>query len=442
MSALAEIPNAFAGWLPLGEPLDGARLPWLRAAREQALGRVRALGIPTAKDEGWRYTGLRALAEQPFVPVTDPIGGVGAADLDGHLVPGLDTHRAVLVDGRWVPSLSQLDGLPVGVRAGSLRALLAADPGVLEGRLNRVAGEGAHVFAALNTAGFDDGLVLIIERGVVLDKPLELIQLSTAAEGPRVVQPRHLVVIAAGAQATLIERYLGQGFGAYCTNSLVEVSLEAEARLRHYRIQIEGTGAFHLSGVYLRQAGGSGYQGVDIGLGAAWARTDRVVRFSGPHAECDLKGLYLAGDRQLLDYHLDVAHGVPQCTSRETYKGILYGRGRAVLDGRVLVALDAQKSDAHLSNKNLLLSREAEVDTKPQLEILADDVRCSHGTTVGQIEPELLFYLRARGIPAPLARRMLCLGFAEEIIDALDPEPLRDYLTEQVGERLERAPMT
>jgi Fe-S cluster assembly protein SufD len=155
---------------------------------------------------------------------------------------------------------------------------------------------------------------------------------------------------------------------------------------------------------------------------------------------CNLQGLYLAGDGQVMDYHLDVEHGVPQCSSRENFKGILYGRGRAVFDGRVVVAVDAQKTDAHLSNKNLLLSREAEVDTKPQLEIHADDVKCSHGTTVGQIEPEMLFYLRSRGIAAALARRMLCLGFAGEIIDALGPPPLREHVAEQVGQRLERAP--
>jgi Fe-S cluster assembly protein SufD len=166
-----------------------------------------------------------------------------------------------------------------------------------------------------------------------------------------------------------------------------------------------------------------------------------MVRFSGEHAQCDLKGLYLSGDRQVMDYHVDVDHAVPGCASRETFKGILYGKGRAVFDGRIHVAVDAQKTDAHLSNKNLLLSRNAEVDTKPQLEILADDVKCSHGTTVGQIEPEMLFYLRSRGIPAALARRMLCLGFAEEIIDSLGEEPLREYVADRVGKRLELAPL-
>jgi Fe-S cluster assembly protein SufD len=186
----------------------------------------------------------------------------------------------------------------------------------------------------------------------------------------------------------------------------------------------------------------SRYVGVNIGLGASWARTDLIARFRGEHAECDLQGLYLAGDQQLMDLPHRRDHAVPACSSRETFKGILYGKGRAVFDGRVVVAKDAQKTDAAMSNKNLMLSENAEVDTKPQLEINADDVKCSHGTTVGQIEPEKLFYLRSRGISAPLARRMLCLGFAEEIIDALHSDALRDLVSEEVGRRLETAPLT
>ena len=186
---------------------------------------------------------------------------------------------------------------------------------------------------------------------------------------------------------------------------------------------------------------GSRYQGINVGLGASWSRTDLSIRFSGEGAVCDLQGLYLAGDGQLIDYHLDVDHRLPNCTSRENFKGILYGKGRAVFDGRVLVAKEAQKTDAAMTNRNLILCEGAEVDTKPQLEINADDVKCSHGTTVGQIEPEQLFYLRSRGISLPVARRMLCLGFAGEVLAALEPEALRDQVAEEVGRLLEQAPL-
>jgi Fe-S cluster assembly protein SufD len=331
--------------------------------------------------------------------------------------------------------------MPSGVRAGSLRGIIEADPDALEGRLNRVAGKGAHLFSALNTAAMEDGFVLLLSEGQVLERPVELIHLSVGMEEPRVAQPRHLVALEQGARARMIERYVSLGESLYCTNSVAEIDLAPGAVLDHSRIQLESPNAFHITGLYLQQAAGSVYQGVNLGLGGSWSRTDLVVDFSDRHAQCDLKGLYLAGDRQLMDYHLDVRHGVPECTSRERFKGILYGKGRAVFDGRIRVDVDAQKSDAQLSNKNLLLSRSAEVDTKPQLEIYADDVKCSHGTTVGQIEPEMLFYLRSRGISAPLARRMLCLGFAGEIIDALEAGPLRDHVTEQVGQRLEKAPL-
>jgi Fe-S cluster assembly protein SufD len=271
--------------------------------------------------------------------------------------------------------------------------------------------------------------------------PIELIHLSVGMDEPRVAQPRHLVALEAGAQATLIERYVSLGASLYCTNSMLELSLGRDAVLKHDRIQLESPNAFHITGLYLSQDANSRYQGINIGLGGAWARTDLFARFQGEHAECELQGLYLAGDQQLMDFHIDVDHAVPFCTSRETFKGILYGKGRAVFDGRVVVAKDAQKTDAAMSNKNLMLSENAEVDTKPQLEINADDVKCSHGTTVGQIEPEMLFYLRSRGISAPLARRMLCLGFAGEIIEALHAEALRDLVSEQVGQRLESAPI-
>jgi Fe-S cluster assembly protein SufD len=240
----------------------------------------------------------------------------------------------------------------------------------------------------------------------------------------------------AGAQASLVERYVSLGDALYCTNAVMEVVLGRDAVLKHERLQMESRNAFHITGFYLLQDENSHYSGINIGLGARWARTDLNTRFRGEHAECVLHGLYLAGDGQLLDYHLDVEHAVPNCRSEENFKGLLTGQGRAVFDGRVLVAKAAQKSDAAMSNRNLMLSEQAEIDTKPQLEIHADDVKCSHGTTVGQIEPEMLFYLRSRGIDASQARRMLCLGFAGEIIDRLGAEAVREHVAEAVGQRL------
>jgi Fe-S cluster assembly protein SufD len=294
--------------------------------------------VPSTKQEGWRYTGLKSLIEQNFQPSKETLEAVQPSDMEELLIPGLDAYRAVLVNGRYVPHLSDFGGLPRGVRAGSLNAILGSDPDALAPLLSRVAGVGVQPFSSLNTAGLDDGFVLLIDDGVVLERPVELIHLSVGMDDPRVAQPRHLVGLAAGAQADLIERYVSLGASLYCTNSVAEIRLERGARLTHARLQAESPVAFHISGVYLDQAGGSAYEGVSLGLGARWARTDIRARFSGSHAECDLKGLYLAGDGQLMDYHLDVDHAVPECASRESFKGILYGKGRAVFDGRILVA--------------------------------------------------------------------------------------------------------
>lgn len=451
MNAPVTPPNSAAGlsgWLPAAVP---AGVPWLDAMRAAARERVAALGVPAAKAEGWRYTSPRALLEAGFTPAGAP-PALTLTDLAPLLVPGMAAHRLVLVNGRYVPALSEPGDLPRGARLGGLREALTQDPDALAGLLTAVAGDGAHVFTALNTAALDDGAVLLLERGVLLQRPVEILHVATGAasatdagvvagRGPAALaQPRHLIRLADGAQATVIERWVSLGDGAYANNAVVEIELGRDAVLKHRRIQAEGPAGFHLSGVYSRQRQGSRYEAVNIGLGAGWARTDLVARFSGEHADCELNGLYLAGDGQVIDYHLDVQHDLPNCASRENFKGILYGKGRAVFDGLVYVAKDAQKTDAAMSNRNLLLSPNAEVDTKPQLEIYADDVKCSHGTTVGQIEPEMLFYLRSRGISAAVARRMLCLGFAGEIIDALGDEALAHQLAEQVGERLERAP--
>jgi len=435
--------TGFAGWLaePGDTPVEG-RPDWLEAQCSLARERLAGLDVPNSKTESWRYTSLKGLMEQDFARAGENMTALQSDDLEEVLIPGLDAYRILLVNGRYLPELSAHEDLPSGVRVAGLRDLIANEPDLLRAHLNAVAPTDSQpLFAALNTAGMDDGLVLFVARGVVLERPIELIHLSVGLDEPRVAQPRHLVVLEDGAQATLVERYVSLGDSIYCTNSVLELALGRDALLKHDRIQMESPNAFHITGLYLTQSANSHYQGVNIGLGASWSRTDLNCRFQGEHAECDLQGLYLAGDRQLMDYHLDVLHSLPSCSSRETFKGILYGRGRAVFDGRVFVAPQAQKTDAAMSNRNLLLSEQSEVDTKPQLEISADDVKCSHGTTVGQIEPEMLFYLRSRGIGASLARRMLCLGFADEVVQRLSSDALRDHVSEQVGQRLESAPM-
>ncbi len=276
-----------------------------------------------------------------------------------------------------------------------------------------------------------------ITAGQLLEKPIELLHVATKAAAGRTQRPRHLIILEADASATLVERYLALDEVSYFNNLVCEIVLQERASLKHQRVQQESLQAYHLSEIYLGLAAEAHYQGVSAALGGAWSRTTINARFTAPGANCELDGLYLAGEGQLVDFHLDVDHAVPGCNSRENFKGILNGQGRAVFDGRILVREQAQQSNAHLSNANLMLSRKAEIDTKPQLEILADDVQCSHGTTVGQLDSEALFYLRSRGLNEDQARRLLCLGFAQEILDRFETESLREQLGEAIHQRLE-----
>ena len=424
-------------WLPdAPAEASGDEPEWLADLRRNARERLREAPLPDRHQETWRYSNPRPLLEQRFSAIGDTSPTIPSEQLYGLTVPGLDAWEVVLVNGRFDPGLSRLEGLPESVMVTGLRKLLADRPEWLAGHLNQVAGEGAHIFTTLNTAGMHDGCVIRLAEGVHLEKPLEIIQLSTKFEEPRLIQPRHLVLLEADAKATVVEHYLSPEPSLYCTNNLLEIDLAEDARLTHYRVQEESPNAFHVTGLYLTQGARSRYKAANLALGARWSRTDIKLAFCAPDAHCDIDGLYLADDNQLVDFHLDVEHGVPGCSSNQHFKGLLTGKGRAVLDGRIHVAKDAQKSEAHLKNANLLLSRSAEVDTKPQLEILADDVKCSHGATVGQLDPDALFYLCSRGIPKDEAKRMLCMGFAGEMVERFELEPLREYIESRVTERL------
>ena len=306
--------------------------------------------------------------------------------------------------------------------------------------VGNLSGPGRHAFSALNLATLQDGVLLEVAAGTRLELPIELLHVTSKAVAGRSLRPRHLIQMAEGSSATLRERFLSLDDAAYFTNLVCEVSLAEGASLHHQRVQNESLQAYHLSELHVDLAGDAHYHGLNVALGAAWSRTDIHSRFNAAGGHCELDGLYLAGERQLVDFHLDIDHAVPGCESRENFKGILHGAGRAVFDGRILVREQAQKTSAHLANDNLMLSRRAEIDTKPQLEILADDVSCSHGTTVGQLDPLELFYMRSRGMSEKLARRLLCLGFAAEVLERFPEGSLQRQLTEIIRDRLEPGP--
>jgi Fe-S cluster assembly protein SufD len=418
------------------ESLPVAGGHWLTGERQAAVERFAELGFPDRRQEGWRYTGVKDLLQQGFV-TADPAGEFSDIAVKKQFLAEPVAGRLVFVDGLFRPELS--DTAIPGVQVGNLRgAMVAADRPILQ-PLGSLSGSGNHGFSALNLATMQDGAVIRVTAGSTVEQPIELLQVATRSAAGRTLRPRHLILLEEGSAATLVERYLALEEGCYFNNGVCEILLADRARLRHQRVQQESLQAYHLSELYLELQADADYRLVTAAVGGAWSRTTINSRFAAAGANCELDGLYLAGDGQLVDYHLDVDHAVPGCASRENFKGIVTGRGRAVFDGMIRVRERAQKSSAHLSNANLMLSRQAEIDTKPQLVILADDVQCSHGTTVGQLDPEALFYLRSRGLSEAQARRLLCLGFAEEIIERFEVESLRRQLSEAIRQRVEAA---
>ena len=409
---------------------------WMKHLRGQAVADFRSRGLPSAREENWRYTTLDFLGKHAFVPSA----GDESAAVDVRAVEALGSDagaiRLVFVNGRFASRLSTTDRARDGLVVRSVAESLKNDPASLESHLAGPDGAEADVFGAMNTALMEDGAFVRVPAGTSVPGPIEILHIATGGDRPGLVHPHHLVVLEAGAEATVIERYAALAEGLYFNNAVTTVDLGEGARLRHERLQEESPNGYHLSALRVRQAADSAYHLATASLGGIWARTGVTLAFEGEGATAELDGLYLAGDRQLSDVHLDVRHEVPGCASRETFRGILDGRGRAVFDGRVLVAKDAQKTDAQLANDNLVLSRNAEVDTKPQLEIYADDVRCSHGTTVGQLDENMLFYLRSRGIDRDTARQMLCLGFAAGSLEAFSSGTLRERAKALLARRL------
>jgi Fe-S cluster assembly protein SufD len=416
--------------------LDHDSGDWLIEQRRAALERLTVFGPPTPRQEAWRYTSVEGLLKNGFIPTPPELNSPRRIVIDPMLEEPV-TARLVFVDGIYHPGLST-DFEQAGLKVGSLRTAMALGDQTVLRSVGNLSGMGEHAFAAMNMATQQDGAVIQLAEGIGIEQPIELLHISTGESSGYAHQIRHLIALQENASVTLIERYLSLVDDTdYFNNIVCEINLARRASLKHQRVQQESRHAYHLGNLYVDLGQAARYQGVNAALGGIWSRTELHHSFSGEDAVCEVDGLYVAGEGQLTDIHLDVDHSIPHCSSRENFKGILHGAGRAVFDGLIQVGIDSQKSHAHLHNANLMLSNKAEVDTKPQLVILADDVKCSHGTTVGQLDQQALFYLRSRGIDAHQARRLLCLGFASEIIDRFETESLRELigrdLEKQIG---------
>jgi Fe-S cluster assembly protein SufD len=407
---------------------------WLESIRRAAFERFAGLGFPSTKNEDWHFTSVSPIADQEFTLLTAPSGDVSRKDLAAFQFGATDWHTMVFVNGRFSSELSQIDALPTGVALRDLGSSWDEPSDALE-NIGRISRYETHAFTALNTAFMHDGAILEIARDTDVARPIHLIYVTDATAAKGMMHPRNLIHVGRNARATVIESYVSTSDAMYFTNAVSEVSLADGATLRHYKIQREGARAFHVGTTEAHQARDSHYISFALSTGAALSRTNVYTTLDGEGAGTTLNGLYMLDGEQHCDQQTQVIHAQPNCFSRELYKGVLDGRSHGVFNGKVYVHPIAQKTDGKQTNKTLLLSPTAQIDTKPQLEIFADDVKCTHGATIGQIDQASLFYLKSRGIDNARARRLLTYAFAADVLETIEVDDVRMDLEQATLQR-------
>ena len=423
--------------LRLAPPEAPGEATWLSKLRSDAAEWVVDHGFPSAKHEDWRYVDLRPLLELPFASARIPGDDEAAPGLAGLLGPDLGGPRLVLVNGRYAPGLSRLADLRGGVRVTSLASLIQAGDETV-GDMWRTSARGwSHGFEALNAALAVDGGFVEVAESASLDVPIEIVHVAIGSDVPPLCNPRTFIRIGAAGSATVVETYLGSGQGGSLTNAHTEIVLAEGAAVDHYRFQAETCEAYHLSRLEVRPGPTARFTSHLVAVGARLGRHELRAFLAGAGATVDLDGLFIPRGAQCHDNPVRVEHTAPGCTSDQLYKGIVDGAGHGVFNGHVIVHPGAAGTDANQVNKNLLLSDRSEVDTRPRLEIFADDVACTHGAAVGQLDPDAMFYLRSRGISEPEARSVLVAGFAQEILSRVPPGPVRDRAESLVATHLQ-----
>lgn len=406
---------------------------WVAARRQAGAARFQALGFPTRRDEDWKYTDVRRIAEGDFALAAD--AEFDAATFDAMRLE-IDAYRLVFVDGRFSSTLSDLDALPAGVAVEPLSQALAANHEAVGGALGRLAGVDFSPFTALNIAFADEGAIVRLAAGTVVDKPIYLLMLSRASAQPVMSHPRVLIEAGARAEATIIEHYAGEAEAANFTNVVTEILLDRGAIIDHYKLQEAALTDLHVASIHIDQGRDSHFHSYNLNLGGALVRTDLVTDLNAEGAEANYNGLFFVQGRQHVDSHTLVNHNAPRTYSNENYKGVLDDRSHGVFNGKVVVKKDSQQILAYQNNANLLLSDRAEIDTKPELVIYADDVKCSHGATTGQLDEEAVYALRSRGIDEAMARALLTLAFAGEVMDKMRLNVIVERVERAVAGRL------
>jgi Fe-S cluster assembly protein SufD len=408
--------------------LPGQNLPWLRDLRATAIERVRQSGLPTIRNERWKYTNLKSLAGIAFESaerVASPVALDRLPSIAGVI-------RIVFVDGRLRADVST-NTLPSGLAIASFADLLHDDPDFLR---TVFAEPDAHLDAlkALNLAFASDGYVIRLAANAIIEAPIEIIHVVSPTDTAVAVHTRNVVIAEANSSAVIVDRFIGDAGSVYWSQPVTDVRVGAGATLRHYRDQNEGAKAYHTAATTVSVANNGRYDSFLLTSGAALSRSEIAVTLDGPGASCRLDSGYLARGRQHVDNTTEIVHAKPQTTSAEVYKGVLDDQARGVFQGRIVVAKDAQKADGHQLNKTILLSDRAEIDTKPELEIYADDVKCSHGAAAGELDEDALFYLRARGIDQADARRMLVEAFIADALENIADASVRAAFEGRVGQ--------
>ncbi|HEU4854161.1 MAG TPA: Fe-S cluster assembly protein SufD [Nitrosospira sp.] len=429
--------NSYLESLLQGQPrLPASPLAWFNQLRANAVDHAGRLKLPTTRDEEWRFTDLSPLARQSFQPA-HAAAALQAADVE-HFSVAEAAIRLVFVDGKYMSQLStpaeRLGNR--GLIVTNLSAAITANAEAIEPHLGQYARFEDNLFAALNTAFLHDGALVIVPRGAAIDTPVHVLLIATQPEVAS--HPRCLFIAEAGSEVTILEDYVSLNEAAYVTNAVAEIAVGDNARISHIRVQRDGTEAFHIGNCAVSLAHASRYRSVSVALGARISRYDLNAVLDAEGAECAIDGLALIHDRQLADTHSSIDHAKPNCTSRQLHKCIADGSAHAVFNGKIMVRPGAQNTDSAQSSRNLLLNAKARIDTKPQLEIFANDVKCAHGATVGQLDSEELFYLKSRGLSGVTARNLLTYAFGAEIIDRIPIASLKYRLEQTVLEQTKK----
>ncbi len=424
--------NNFASY---EEKLNGYSKTFMHQIRKEALNKISEVNFPTVRNEEWKYTNVTSILKENFVATTNPSINLSKDDISKYLFDQFDYDLMVFINGIYSEELSNVGKLPKGVIVNSLAKVCKENPELLGKYFNKLSTID-NGFNALNTAYAIDGAVVIVPEGKILERPVQILYLNSSEQNLTLSVPRNLMVVGKNAQAKIIANYHGYGQEKYFSNIITEIFVDEYAIADYYKIQYENENSFHIEKVQAHQKKNSVLNHFNIQFGGAIVRNDINSILDDENIETHYYGLYLANGTQHIDNHTFVDHAKPNCMSNELYKGIIDDNARGVFNGKIIVRQDAQKTNAYQQNKTILLSPTATIDTKPQLEIFADDVKCSHGATVGKLDEVSEFYIRSRGVPQDLAKSMLIRAFANDVIENVKIEPLKEQLNHMIFEHL------